>query len=59
VVVREGVNGFVVNSVAEAVAAVGRLGAVDRAAVRHDCESRFSCEAVVSAYEQIYREALG
>ena len=58
-VVRDGVNGFVVRSVQEAIEAVGRLGDIDRAAVRRDCEERFACDAVVSAYERIYQEAVG
>jgi glycosyltransferase involved in cell wall biosynthesis len=58
-VVRDGINGFIVRSVAEAAQAVGRLDRIDREAVRRDCEQRFSCEAIVGAYEQIYREAIG
>jgi glycosyltransferase involved in cell wall biosynthesis len=57
-VVREGVNGFVVASPGEAVDAVSRLSRIDRAAVRHDCEQRFSCDAVVEAYATLYAEAV-
>jgi glycosyltransferase involved in cell wall biosynthesis len=57
-VVRDGVNGFVVKDVAGAVAAVGRLGAIDRRAVRADCEARFSDRAIVEAYLAVYREML-
>jgi len=57
-VIREGVNGFLAGSVAEASRAVQRLDRIDRDAVRRDCEQRFSCEAIVRAYEDIYREAL-
>jgi glycosyltransferase involved in cell wall biosynthesis len=57
-VVRDGVNGFVVASRSEAVEAVSRLSRIDRAAVRHDCEQRFSCDAVVEAYATLYAEAV-
>jgi glycosyltransferase involved in cell wall biosynthesis len=58
-VVRDGVNGFLVPGIAEAVRAVTRLDRIDRDAVRRDCEQRFSCDAIVRAYEHIYLEALG
>jgi len=58
-VVRDGVNGFVVRDAGEASCAVSRLDRIDRVAVRRDCEERFSCDAVVRAYEDIYSEALG
>ena len=57
-VVHDGVNGFVVTSVADAAEAVNRLAAIDRRVVRRDCERRFSCDAVVNAYEALYFEAL-
>ena len=58
-VVRDGINGFIVGSVSEAATAVGDLARIDRAAVRRDCEDRFACEAIVAAYENLYREAVG
>ena len=58
-VVREEVNGFLVRDIQEAIRATNRLHSIDRTAVRRDCEERFSCDAVVHAYEDIYREALG
>jgi glycosyltransferase involved in cell wall biosynthesis len=57
-VVHDDVNGFVVRTVDEAVQAVARLPSIDRGAVRRDCEARFSAEAIVIAYERLYREAL-
>jgi glycosyltransferase involved in cell wall biosynthesis len=54
-IVRDGVNGFVVRDVPGAAAAVARLHAIDRRAVRADCEARFSAHAVVDAYEALYR----
>jgi len=58
-VVRDGVNGFVVTDVTEAAAAVHRLHHLNRDAVRRDCETRFSCDATVEAYEDLYQEVLG
>ena len=58
-VVRDGVNGFVARTVADAVGAVSRLTQIDRVVVRRDCEQRFSCDAIVGAYERLYAEALG
>ena len=58
-VVRDGINGFVVGNVAEASQAVKRLDRIDREAVRRDCDERFSCDAIVGAYEQLYQEAIG
>jgi glycosyltransferase involved in cell wall biosynthesis len=55
-VVRDGVNGFVVSKVDEAVGAVGRLPSIDRRVVRADCEARLSDRAIVDAYEALYRE---
>jgi glycosyltransferase involved in cell wall biosynthesis len=57
-VIRDGVNGFLCRTVTEAVGAVARLHRIDRAAVRADCEERFSERAVVDAYERLYREVL-
>jgi len=58
-VVRDGVNGFLAGTVADACQAVQRLHRIDREMVRRDCEQRFSSDAIVRAYEDIYREALG
>ena len=55
-VVRHGLNGFVVSTVAEAVRAVSSLGTIDRRVVRADCEARFSDHAIVDAYEAMYDE---
>jgi hypothetical protein len=48
----------VVASPTEAADAVSRLSRIDRAAVRHDCEQRFSCDAVVDTYARLYAEAV-
>lgn len=57
-VVRDGVNGFVCRTVEQAADAVAVLGRIDRAAVRADCEARFSGRAVTDQYEALYLEML-
>ena len=57
-VVRDGVNGFVRDTAEEAAAAVALLPGLDRREVRRDCAARFGADAIVSAYEAIYRELL-
>lgn len=57
-VVRDGVNGFVCDTAEEAAAAVPLLAGLDRREVRRDCEARFGADAIVSAYEAIYREMI-
>jgi glycosyltransferase involved in cell wall biosynthesis len=54
-VVLNGVNGYACRGLADAVWAVGRLHTIDRAAVRRDCERRFSSTVVVERYEQLYK----
>ena len=54
-VVMDGVTGFVCRTVSDAAAAVGRLGALSRAAARAACERRFGSEVIVDAYEALYR----
>jgi glycosyltransferase involved in cell wall biosynthesis len=56
-VVWQGVNGFVAESVAELVAAVGRLETIDRAECRRHFERHFSVTRMVDRYEALYRRA--
>jgi len=58
-VVRDGVTGFVVDDEHAMAEAIRRVGDLDPAACRRDCEERFSVEAVVRGYEEVYREAVG
>jgi len=53
-IIDDGVSGFVVNSIEEAVDAVGRLDAIDRARVRFTFERRFSVERMAKDYLSIY-----
>lgn len=58
-VVEHGCTGFVVDSIDEAVAAVGRLGTLDRADCRAEFERRFSAERMALDYVRVYRAILG
>jgi glycosyltransferase involved in cell wall biosynthesis len=57
-VIRHGETGYVCHSTDEAVAAVGRLGAIDRSQCRADAVERFGVGPIVEAYERVYAEAL-
>jgi len=54
-VLRDGVDGRIVASEDEAVEAVARIDAIDRAACRASFESRFTAERMASDYVAIYR----
>jgi glycosyltransferase involved in cell wall biosynthesis len=58
-VITDGLNGFVVNTVEEAVRAVGQLESIDRTAVRETFERRFSVEVMARNYETAYRVVTG
>ncbi|MEU4688251.1 glycosyltransferase family 4 protein [Actinoplanes sp. NPDC023714] len=57
-VVDEGVTGFVVDSADAAVAAVDRIGAIDRAACSARARERFSADRMVEEYLTIYRKII-
>ena len=57
-VVRDGVTGFVVDSVEEMAQAVTRLNEIRPAACRHHAEQNFSAARMAEEYEQLYRSAL-
>ena len=50
-----GVTGFLVNSVDEAVAAIGRIGDLDRAACRAAVSARFTVDRMADRYLELYR----
>ncbi|WP_051439743.1 glycosyltransferase family 4 protein [Methylobacterium sp. 10] len=58
-IVEDGVTGFVVSSEAEAVAALARVGELDRTQVRRRFETRFTAERMAADYLAIYRRLLG
>lgn len=55
-VIDEGVTGFAVNSMAEAIAAVGRLKTLPRAAVRARFEERYTARRMAQDYVRLYEE---
>ncbi len=57
-IVRDGETGFLVGDVAAAVAAVGRVQELDRAAVRASVERRFDVNRMVDDYLALYRRIL-
>jgi len=57
-VVTDGVTGFLVNTVDEAVDAVARVPELKRAACRRHIEDHFSVDRMVDRYLDIYREVL-
>jgi glycosyltransferase involved in cell wall biosynthesis len=57
-IVDEGVTGFIVDSVEEAVAAVPRAKALDRQAIRQRFEERFSVERMAHDYLALYDTVL-
>jgi glycosyltransferase involved in cell wall biosynthesis len=57
-IVDEGVSGMVVETIEEAVAAVPRLLAMDRRAVRRQFELRFSSARMANDYVHLYRRML-
>lgn len=54
-VVEEGVSGFIVDSLDEAVAAVQRLPQLDRRRVREAFDRRYTANVMARAYEDVYR----
>jgi glycosyltransferase involved in cell wall biosynthesis len=54
-VIDEGRSGFIVDTMDEAVDAVGRLSDLNRAAVRQTFDTRFTAERMARDYVEIYR----
>jgi glycosyltransferase involved in cell wall biosynthesis len=57
--VSHGRTGFVVDSIEEAVAAVGRVGEIDRSECRREVERRFSVERMTRDYVALYKTLAG
>lgn len=53
-IIQPGVNGFLVNSIEEAIEAARALGSLDRHAVRASIQTRFSQERMVDDYIKAY-----
>lgn len=56
-VVEDGVTGYIVDGIEDAVTAVDRLGALDRALIRRRFEGRFSAEQMAREYLAVYNGA--
>jgi glycosyltransferase involved in cell wall biosynthesis len=56
-VVEDGVTGFIVRSIDEAVAALRRVDSLDRARIRASFERRFSALTMASNYLRLYSDA--
>jgi glycosyltransferase involved in cell wall biosynthesis len=54
-----GVTGFLVNSIDEAVHAIGHIGEIDRAACRAAVAARFTVDRMADRYLELYRSLLG
>jgi hypothetical protein len=57
-VIEDGVTGFVVDSVEEAICKIGSLLALDRARVRRRFEQRFTSERMAEEYVKIFRDVM-
>jgi glycosyltransferase involved in cell wall biosynthesis len=56
--IEHGVTGFLVDTFDEAVAAIDRLGEIDRAACRRSVEQRFSVDRMADEYLALYERIL-
>jgi glycosyltransferase involved in cell wall biosynthesis len=56
--IEHGVTGFLVDSVDEAVDAIGRIGEIDRAACRASVAARFTVDHMADRYWELYRSLL-
>jgi glycosyltransferase involved in cell wall biosynthesis len=55
-VIDQGITGFMVRSIEEAVAALGEARNLDRGAIRHRFEQRFSAPRMARDYAVLYRK---
>jgi glycosyltransferase involved in cell wall biosynthesis len=55
-IVRQGVDGFLTNSIEESCAAVEKLPQLNRSNCRQRAEQHFSAEAIVKQYESLYQQ---
>jgi glycosyltransferase involved in cell wall biosynthesis len=58
-IVEEGVNGFLVDSIQDAVQAVSMSGSLDRVAVRDSVSTRFDVGRMVDEYLAVYQQVTG
>ena len=53
-IVRQGVDGFLIQSIEEGCEAVGKIGTIDRATCRQRAVEHFSADAVLARYLELY-----
>jgi glycosyltransferase involved in cell wall biosynthesis len=58
-IVRDGIDGFLVDDLDGAVAAIEGINALDRTEIRASTLVRFSAERMVDEYETLFREVVG
>lgn len=58
-IIESGRNGFLVDSIEEAIRAVDAAAVIDRNAVRGSVEHRFSVDRMVDQYLEVYRRIIG
>jgi glycosyltransferase involved in cell wall biosynthesis len=58
-IIEDGVTGFLVNTEAEAIEAVGRVGRLDRRRVRQEFERRFTSRRMAEGYLHYYAKCAG
>ena len=58
-IVEEGLTGFIVEDIPQAIAAVGRLGELSRAKVRARFEQRFTAQRMAEDYVNVYQSLAG
>jgi glycosyltransferase involved in cell wall biosynthesis len=58
-VIDDGVSGFIVDSIEDSVAAIERLGELDRRRVRARFDERFTVERMTRDYVELYRRLVG
>ena len=56
--IQHGVNGFLVDTLDQAIAAIARIGEIDRAACRASVERHFTVERMTDAYLALYERIL-
>lgn len=57
-IIKEGMTGFLVKSLEEAVGAVGKINTIDRSLCRRHVEDNFSVEKMVEGYLRVYHEVM-
>lgn len=57
-IVNDGITGFVVDNIDQMVAALARIGLIDRAACRAHALKHFSVERMVDSYEALYHSLM-